>query len=54
LYLKQTDYNLEAAIKAYKEDDRWEKEHPLGAAKADNITSKRKLGLSVGFTIQLT
>lgn len=29
LYLEQADYDLEAAIDAYKEDERWEKEHPL-------------------------
>jgi hypothetical protein len=53
LYLKQTDYNLEAAIEAYKEDERWEKEHPLEAAKANNRPTKRRLGISVGFTSQL-
>jgi hypothetical protein len=58
LYLKQTDYNLEAAIEVYKEDERWEKEHPLGAAKATNsnknLLGKRKQGVSLGFTSQLT
>lgn len=29
LYLEQADYDLEAAIQAYKDDERWEKEHPL-------------------------
>jgi len=57
LYLKQTDYNLEAAIEAYKEDERWEKEHPLEAAKANNSNknrpNKRRMSLSVGFTSQL-
>jgi len=52
LYLKQTDYNLEAAIEIYKEDERWEKEHPLVAAKSNN--GKRRQGLSIGFTSQLT
>ena len=27
--LKQADWNLDDAIEAYKEDERWEKEHPL-------------------------
>ncbi|KAF2183677.1 hypothetical protein K469DRAFT_710474 [Zopfia rhizophila CBS 207.26] len=33
LYLQQADYNLDEAIAAYKADERWEKEHPLEAAK---------------------
>ncbi|KAG4444066.1 hypothetical protein IFR05_000419 [Cadophora sp. M221] len=33
IYLKQVDYDLEAAIDAYKEDERWEKEHPIEASK---------------------
>ncbi|CAK3861537.1 Prefoldin subunit 4 [Lecanosticta acicola] len=31
LYLKQVDWNLEAATEAFKEDERWEKEHPREA-----------------------
>ena len=31
LYLKQADWNLEAAIEAFQDDERWEKEHPLEA-----------------------
>ncbi|KAK5164462.1 uncharacterized protein LTR77_009668 [Saxophila tyrrhenica] len=31
LYLQQADWNLEAAIEAYKDDERWEKEHPIEA-----------------------
>ena len=33
LYLKQSDYDLNQAIEAYRADERWEKEHPLEAAK---------------------
>lgn len=33
LYLKQTNYDWEAAVEAYREDERWEREHPLEAAK---------------------
>lgn len=33
LYLQQADYDLDQAISAYKADERWEKEHPLEAAK---------------------
>jgi len=29
LYLKEVDYDLEAAIEAFKDDERWEKEHPI-------------------------
>ncbi|OCL14784.1 hypothetical protein AOQ84DRAFT_384475 [Glonium stellatum] len=37
LYLKQSDYDLSQAIEAYKADERWEKEHPLEAAKKGKI-----------------
>jgi len=46
LYLGQFDYILEAAIKAYKDDGKWEQEHPLvgsGKGKRHNI-GKRFLG----------
>jgi hypothetical protein len=29
LYLKQVDYDLGAAIAAYKDDEIWEREHPM-------------------------
>ena len=29
LYLAQADYDLDRAIQKYRDDDRWEKEHPL-------------------------
>lgn len=32
LYLKEVDYDLEAAIEAYKDDERWETEHPIEAS----------------------
>lgn len=31
LYLKNADWILEAAIEAYREDEQWEKDHPLEA-----------------------
>ena len=31
LYLKQSDWNLEDAIQGYREDEQWEKDHPLEA-----------------------
>lgn len=43
LYLQQSDYDLELAIDDYREDERWEKEHPLEAkekAKKGKATSK--------------
>jgi hypothetical protein len=33
LYLKQAEYDLDLAIEVYKDDERWEKEHPLREAK---------------------
>lgn len=33
LYLEQAGYNLEDAMTAYRADEKWEKEHPLQAAK---------------------
>ncbi|KAF9734458.1 hypothetical protein PMIN03_000439 [Paraphaeosphaeria minitans] len=45
LYLQQADYDLEDAIAAFKADERWEKEHPLEAArkkKAKDLQSSSK------------
>lgn len=47
LYLQQTDYDLDQAIKAYKADEQWEKEHPMEAAKkgklkATQVSGKRR------------
>jgi hypothetical protein len=44
LYLKQADYDLEAAIEAYKDDERWEKEHPLEASLEGKGKTKHDLG----------
>lgn len=38
LYLEQVDYDLDAAVEAYRDDERWEKEHPMEA----NIKGKEK------------
>jgi hypothetical protein len=38
LYLNQEEWHLDAAIDAYRDDERWEKEHPLEGSK------KTKLG----------
>ncbi|KAF1965414.1 hypothetical protein BU23DRAFT_593678 [Bimuria novae-zelandiae CBS 107.79] len=47
LYLQQADYNLEEAIATFKADERWEREHPLeaarqGKAKASQSSGRRK------------
>ncbi|KAK8211016.1 hypothetical protein HDK77DRAFT_249901 [Phyllosticta capitalensis] len=42
LYLKQNDYNLDAAIEAFKEDERWEKEHPLHKGKNQAAPGRSK------------
>jgi len=44
LYLEQADYDLEAAIAAYKEDEMWEKQHPIEA----NIKGKGKTRQVIG------
>lgn len=49
LYLKEVDYDLEAAIEAYKDDERWEQEHPIeanvkGKAKTRNDAGRRFTG----------
>lgn len=52
LYLQQSEWNLEAAIEAYKDDERWELEHPLeakkkvknGKVKAKDVGMRRFVG----------
>ena len=58
LYLEQADYDLDAATEAYKEDERWEKEHPLqasakGKGKGQQNHSRRKFGVAGGIASQL-
>lgn len=43
LYLKQTDYDLDAAVDEFRDDERWESEHPLEAGKG-----KGKMGHDAG------
>jgi len=45
LYLKEVDYDLKAAIEAYKDDERWEKEHPMVTA---NVKGKGKTRNDIG------
>jgi hypothetical protein len=44
LYLKEVDYDLEAAIEAFKDDERWEKEHPIES----DVKGKGKTRNNVG------
>ncbi len=44
LYLRQADYDLETAIEAYQDDERWEKEHPIQV----NVKGKEKTSHDVG------
>ena len=57
LYLQQSQYDLDAAIAAYQEDEKWEKEHPMqgnvkGKGKGQN-PRRRKFG-GFGITGQLS
>ena len=46
LYLQQADWDLEIAIVAYKDDERWEKEHPLEAKqKVKNGKKAKDVGM---------
>ena len=49
LYMKQADYDLDLAIEVYKEDERWEKEHPLegsqGKGKINQAPRRRRYGM---------
>ena len=47
LYLEQSEYDLDAAIQAFQDDESWEKEHPLEHGKGDG-KSMRKTPKSVG------
>nr|OQO25336.1 hypothetical protein B0A51_06698 [Rachicladosporium sp. CCFEE 5018] len=48
LYLEQNEWELEAAVESYREDERWEKEHPLEAqqrakkGKSAKVTGMRR------------
>lgn len=44
LYLNEVDYDLEAAIEAYKDDERWEKEHPIAATGKGKGKTKNDVG----------
>jgi len=38
LYLEQVNYDLEAAIEAYKDDEQWKKDHPMEVGKGKSKT----------------
>ena len=45
LYLEQADYSLEAAVQAYQDDERWEREHPMddkGKSKSKKAVGMRR------------
>lgn len=49
LYLEQHDYDLDAAVEAYQDDEKWEKEHPLqdngkGKMSARTVGKRRFVG----------
>jgi hypothetical protein len=50
LYMQQADWDFDAAVEAYKEDERWEKEHPMQAhekgKKAKSVGMRRFVGSS--------
>ncbi|MCJ1289018.1 hypothetical protein MMC34_000550 [Xylographa carneopallida] len=55
LYLQQTNYDLEAAIAAYKADEKWEREHPMNSnvkGKQAQGPGKRRIG-GFGISAQL-
>ena len=50
LYMQQADWDFEAAVEAYREDERWEKEHPMQTQekgkKAKSVGMRRFVGSS--------
>lgn len=52
LYLKQSDYDLELAIEAFKADEKWEKDHPLDK-KGKGKSGHRTFTTGGGITGQL-
>ena len=42
LYLKGSDYDLDIAIESFKEDERWEREHPMKEGDKGKQTKQRR------------
>ena len=56
LYLQQADYDLDRAVEAYLEDEKWEKDHPMqGSSKGKMVPkpARRKVGIRTGLSGQL-
>jgi hypothetical protein len=53
LYLKQADYDLEAAIQAYKEDEEWGEKNPMQKGKAPAKMRNGRFRIGGGLTRQL-
>lgn len=56
LYLQQAQYSLDAAIEAYRADEKWEKDHPIelsSEGKVKHKAGKWKFGIP-GLTGQLS
>ena len=57
LYLQQADYDLDRAVEAYLEDEKWEKEHPMEEGSSKGKTApkpaRRKVGIRTGLSGQL-
>jgi len=54
LYLKQADYDLEAAIAAYKEDEEWAEKNPMNKGKAPAKARNGRFRIGGGLIGQLT
>ena len=55
LYLKGSDYDLDIAVESWREDERWEKEHPLknDDRKGKGKNGRRRIG-GIGMSGQLS
>ena len=57
LYLQQQEYNLDAAVEAFKADEKWERENPMSASskgKSKQSTGRRKYRVGGGITGQVS
>jgi hypothetical protein len=45
LYLKNAEWNLDAAIAAYQDDEQWEKEHPLEKQRGKAPKTPKSVGM---------
>ena len=57
LYLRQADYDVDAAVETFKADEKWEKEHPMEVAskgKAGQSSGRKRFGIGGGLTGQIS